>query len=149
MVQQQTAVLQAVQTMRHLIQTVTKMFGILLEAMEHQTQHLFVHPPALQTPVLVVTLMHLVAALSVALDHQQLGEHGTLNAPLEHQQHNQPHQQVYIKITRSILGWLLQVSDSNSLFSCLPSFYCVSSNCGLMLFIVVAIHKSEYEKKSA
>lgn len=139
MVQQQTVDRQAV-AMQHLIQMATKTFGIPREAMALQTRHLFVHPLAHQIRESAATSMHRAEAQWVAPVPPQPVVHGTPNVQSAHQPHNQPHQQVYIRITRSIHGWLLQVSDLCSFpSSYLRRFYCVSLNCGLMLYTLLLL----------
>jgi hypothetical protein len=152
MVQQQTPARQAVAIPQRPTQTATKTSGTHRAAMELQTRHLFVHPHAHQTLVLAGTLMHRAEVPSAAPAHLPLAVHGTLSARSAPQLHNQPHQQVYIKITRSIHGWLLQVSDLSS-----SSLYCVSLKmrvdavfccCRLVVvYIKVNMKKNQHNKK--
>lgn len=149
MEQQLTVALPVVAT-RHPTRMATKTFGTLLAATAHLTRHLFVHPLAHQILVLAVTLMHRAAAPWVAPARQPPVALGTLSVRLVHQPHNQPHQQVYIRTTRSIHGWLLQVSDFPLLVSSHRSIVCPQKNAGwccLLLLCIRVNKKNQHNKK--
>lgn len=91
--------------------TATRMFGTPLAAMARKTPHLFVHRLARQTHASAATSTHRAVVPWAEAARQPLPAPGTLNARSAHQRHNQPHQRVYTRITRSIHGWQLQVSS--------------------------------------
>lgn len=151
MVQQQIVDPPAVETPQLQTRMATKTFGTHREVMAQLIRHLFVHLPALQIPASVATLMRRVEVQSAEPAPQQPVVHGTLNVQSAHQRHNQLHQQVYIRTTRSTHGWLLQVSDlftSSSFLLCVLKMRVDAVYCCYCCAEIVYM-KVNMEKKSA